>query len=387
MRASAIFCVFLTVGAFPSPSQQVQVVPDIAIAEAEYRDAQEASVHNDPNLEKDLFKADPEQIRRRIRRAASLSDDAMVKKGAYLDAIVLRFKDVRTRLGQSDNAKIPTAALRKDLEAQQGSTLDEEERLNGLLHDLPEGDEYLLVRRALEDELATLVNLQNNIALRIRSLDTIDKSQQAIQDSASGATLAQKLDDVIKLWGQEKDATIRQRTHWANLYTTMEQAVDKKDSSPAPQGAPRKGGGKEPHGQTTSVSPSGSSPASRGVPGLAGTWAYRSQPGAWTGYGEPEMVTLQLYEESGTLHGTYAARLPVRSGVHEIRLSLEGPPQPGNVVRLHWTSQVPAAEGEMEMKLSPDGRLLVERSQSGDAFIPRGMEVLLPQQSISDARP
>jgi hypothetical protein len=56
-------------------------------------------------------------------------------------------------------------------------------------------------------------------------------------------------------------------------------------------------------------------------------------------------------------------------------------------VRLHWTSQVPAAEGEMEMKLSPDGRLLVERSQSGDAFIPRGMEVLLPQQSISDARP
>jgi hypothetical protein len=386
MRASTICCAFLMAGVFPCPGQQVQVVPDIAIAEAEYRDAHEAWLHNDPNLEKDLFKGDPEQIRRRIRRAASLSDDAMVKKETYLDAIVLRLKDVRAHLSQStDDGKIPTAALRKNLEAQQASMLDEQERLNGSLRDLPEGDEYLLVRRALEDERSSLVNLQNNIALRIRSLDTIDKAQQAIQDSASGNTLAQKLDDVVKLWGQEKDATIRQRTRWANLYTTMEQAVDKK--GPAPQGTPRKGAGKEPHGQTTSVSPSGSSPASRGVPGLAGTWAYRSQPGAWTGYGEPEMVTLQLHEESGTVRGTYAARLPVRSGVHEILLSLEGPRQPGNVARLHWTSQIPPAEGEIEMKLSPDGRLLVERSQSGDAFIPRGMEVLLPQQSIRDARP
>ena len=57
--------------------QALRLVPDIAVAEAEYRDAQEAWIQNDPTLEKDLFKANPEEVRRRIHRAAALADDVM----------------------------------------------------------------------------------------------------------------------------------------------------------------------------------------------------------------------------------------------------------------------------------------------------------------------
>ena len=91
------------------------------------------------------------------------------------------------------------------------------------------------------------------------------------------------------------------------------------------------------------------------------------------------MVKLDLHiDASGAVRGTYAARLPVRSGVHDIQLSLEGQAQPSAMsAQVHWRSQTPAAEGEMEIKVGSDGRMLVTRTQSNDSYIPRGMEVLL----------
>jgi len=112
------------------------------------------------------------------------------------------------------------------------------------------------------------------------------------------------------------------------------------------------------------------------APGLAGAWVYRSQPGAWSGYGEPESVALELHRDGALLRGTYTARLPVAGGVNAVQLSLAGPWSAGSTVRLHWTSQTPVAEGEMECKLASDGRLFVERIQSRDSYIPLGMEVL-----------
>jgi hypothetical protein len=117
---------------------------------------------------------------------------------------------------------------------------------------------------------------------------------------------------------------------------------------------------------------------------------YRSQPGAWSGYGEPEMVTLELQRElrpdGAVLSGTYTARLPVRSGVNPVQLLLVGPWPAGSTVRLHWTSQTPATEGEMEFKLASDGRLFVERIQSRDSYIPLGMEVLVRFKAPSPGR-
>jgi hypothetical protein len=374
MRILNFFPAILLLCALPCLGQHVEVIPDIAIAEAEYRDANEACLQNDPSLERDLFTADPEQVRRRIHRAASLRDDAMAKKEVYLKAVILRLQNLRSRLSQGENGTIPTGTLRKSLEAQQAHTLDEQVKVEGQLRDLPEGDEYLLVRRALDEERTNLINLQNNIAQRIRSLESIDKAQQAIQSASGGDSLAQKLDEVVKLWGQERDSTTHQRSHWAQLYTAMEQALDKKGPQP---GTPRKASPKKPSGSAAPAP--GSLPPSVRAAGFAGTWAYRSQPGAWTGYGEPEKVTLELRPESDTLRGTYTARLAVRSGFHDVQLALAGPRRSGSAIRLHWISQTPAAEGEMDLKLGTDGRLLVERSQSGDGYIPRGMEVLLPQ--------
>src|ERR1035438_2622913 len=99
--------------------QALRLVPDIAVAEAEYRDAQEAWIRNDPTLEKDLFKANPEEMRRRIHRAAALADDVMVKKEAYFGLFIQRMQDMRTRLNQMPDSGIPVESLKKDLDGQQ----------------------------------------------------------------------------------------------------------------------------------------------------------------------------------------------------------------------------------------------------------------------------
>ena len=374
MKACNLVCALLLAGFRPCPAQHVEVVPDIAIAEAEYHDANEAWLRNDPNLEADLFKGDPEQMRRRIHTAAGLRDDAMAKKETYLSAMIGRLEDMRSRLNQPAAGRIPIETLRRNWEADQTRTLDEQRRVEGLLADLPEGDEYLLVRRAYDEERSSLIKLQNEIALRIRSLDSLDKAQQAIQNASGGDALVQQMNGIISLWDQERAAAARQRSLWANLYVSMEQSLDKKVPGPQRRSPAPRGSEKELRRQ---VAAAGVPAQAAGSTAFTGTWIYHSQPGAWTGYGEPETATLEIREESGALRGTYTARLPVRNGLHEIRLLLTGERQPGNSVRLRWKSVAPAAEGEMDLKLGADGRLLVERVRSSDAYIPRGMEVLL----------
>lgn len=371
MRIALTIPALLVALASLAPSQNVTLLPDIGVAQAEYHDALEAWLHNDSDLERDLLKGDPEQMRLRVKRAAALRDEVMVKKQAYLELIIHRLRETRAHLAPANASEIPVADLKKDLEAQHGRMLGEQERLEEFLRDLPVGDEYLMVRRALEAERTSLVSLQNTIALRIRSLDTLNISQEAIRGASRGETEAQRLDEVLKVWDQEREAVIRQRSGWASLYKTMEKAID--DSAASPKKVPS--GSKRNSPKSKQPAPPVQPPAGKASP-LTGTWVYRSQPGAWSGYSEPEMVTLELHQDGTALRGTYTARLPVRSGMHTVQLSLSGASLAAGAVRLHWTSQTPLTEGEMELKLGSDGRLFVERSESGDSYIPVGMEVL-----------
>jgi uncharacterized protein (UPF0305 family) len=357
--------------------QALRLVPDIAVAEAEYRDAQQAWIENDPTLEKDLYKGNPEEMRRRIHRAAALADDVMVKKEAYFSLFVQRLEDMRAKLNQTQDPGMPTEALKKDLDEQQTRLLGDQDRLELLLRDLPPGDEYLLVRRQLEGERSDLVNAQNNIAMRIRSLDNIDKAQQSTQGSQD---FAAKMDEILKVWEQERASVERQRPAYARLYQLYEESLGK----PSAAGTPKTAAAVAPAPSKSKAAPAArtaapvTSPAA-GQAGISGVWTYASQPGGWTGYGEPEMVKLDLrIDAGGAVRGTYAARLPVHSGVSDVELSLEGQAKPAAMsAQVHWRSQTPAAEGEMEIKVGSDGRMLLERTQSSDSYIPCGMEVLL----------
>jgi hypothetical protein len=270
MHISNCFRTLLFFWAIACMGQRVEVIPDIVVAEAAYRDANEACLKNDPNLQRDLFKGDPEQVRRRIHRAASLRDDAMVKKEVYLKAEIQRLQSLSTRLTQGEIGTIPTDAERKSLESQQAHTLAEQSRVEGELRDLPEGNEYASKRRDLDAERTHLINVQNTIAQRLQSLDSIDKAQQAILNDSSGASLAQKLDVIVKLWEQERDDASRQRATWAQLYAAMERAVNKKSPD---QATPQKPSKKAPR----SAAPAPGSPSARagGASGTTDTWACR----------------------------------------------------------------------------------------------------------------
>ena len=146
-----------------------------------------------------------------------------------------------------------------------------------------------------------------------------------------------------------------------------------------------------PKGPATAAAPRAPAAAPKAAPeavltlppaaGLSGAWMYTSAPGAWVGYGEPEAVRLELKADgSGAVRGTYGARLPGKDGMHEFHLTVEGQTQPGATsARLHWRCQEPPAEGELEVRTGADGRLLAQRTQSSDSYVPRGMEVLLRQ--------
>jgi hypothetical protein len=256
MTTSNCVRAILLLWALPSPGQHVSVIPDLAIAEAEYRDANEASLHNDPNLERELFNADPEQVRRRIRRAASLRDDAMLKKDVYLKAEIQRLQSLRNGMKLEEKGAIPTESERKSLEDQQARTLAEQGAVEKQLSDLPEDGESLPRRRALDQERIHLINLLSGIAQHIQSLDRIDNAQQAIEDASGGESLTQRMDEIVKLWEQERESASRQRAHWAQLYTAMEQAVNAKGPVP---GTPRKGSKRKP---SPPVAPQPGSPPS-----------------------------------------------------------------------------------------------------------------------------
>jgi len=347
--------------------QILRMQPDVATAEAAYRDAEDAWLRSDPSLEKDLFTISPQEAHRRIKQNGLLRDDVMVKKEGYLDVLIQRTEQMRSRLMESDDGMIPAEAVKKYLEQQRAQILADQDRLEQLIRDLPPGDEYLLVRRPLEDERMRLVNLANAVDKRILSLESLDKAQQAIEGASAGDPLAQKLESILQLWREERAANARQRYGWAAYYAAMDRAV-----AAQPAATTAKGKGK------TAVSAHVPMPAPNAPKPSrwAGAWVYHSQPGAWTGYGEPGMVTLELHEEGGALRGSYTARLPVKSATHQVQLAVEAIRVSATSATLHWKSTTPLAEGEMELKLSPDGRLLVERSHSGDSYIPLGAEVL-----------
>lgn len=358
---TAGFVIFALVTISGSSAQVPRLVPDIAVAEAEYRDAQAAWMANDPDLEKDLYRVNPEEMRGRIRRAAALRDTVMVKKSAYLGMLVQRLQGMKTRLDQGALGTLPAEQLKQDLEAQQSRLLDDQERLEALMRDLPQGDEYLLVRRSLEAERTELIGLQNNVAMRIRTLSAAAKAQTAVDATAKPDQLNEKLESVMKIWEAERASAARQRTTWAEIYKLMEKSLDGKP------------------GEAVGAQPLGRAPvtAARPAPKVR-TWVYQSLPNAWTGYGEPQDVTLQLSGEDSALTGSYAGRLPVRGGTSQVNLILKGNRQ-GDTATLRWTSLKPPADGVLKLKFNSDGRVLVERTESSDSFIPRGMEVLSPR--------
>lgn len=233
----------------------MEVIPDIAAAETEYRDANEACLNNDPNLERDLFSADTEQVRRRIHRAASLREDAMMKKEVYLTAEIQRLRNLRSRLVEGDLGNIPTGWERKSLQIEQALTLQEQGRVEGELRDLPGDDEYAPKRRVFDQERIHLIDIQNTIAERLQALDSIERAQRSLHSAAGVDVLAQELDETVKIWEQERDGAKRQRAHWGQLYVAMEQALSKKAPDPA---APRKGSPKKPPGH---AAPSAGPPA------------------------------------------------------------------------------------------------------------------------------
>jgi len=370
--------------ALAAQAQQLSIPPgDIGMAEAAYRDAEEAWLRNDPGLEQDLLKVKPEEALRRIRRESALRDDVMAKKQTYLDELIKKVAVFRERLAQGTEGRLPAASIKKDLEQQQSRILAEQDRLEQLIADLPPGDEYTLVRRPLEDERTRLVNLQNNIAQRIRSIESLDKAQEGIAGSSKGDPLAQNLDLELKMWQDARDANAQQRKSWERIYAEMERAV--KESAAGPGGSPASGKnaartskGKDKPAVAAANVPSAATP-NTARPGLAGVWTYHSEPNAWTGYAEPATVTLELHEERGVLRGSYTARLPVKSETHQVQLTLEATQRSATAATMHWKSANPVAEGEMELKLGQDGRLLVERVKSGDSYIPLGSEVLSPK--------
>jgi hypothetical protein len=108
---------------------------------------------------------------------------------------------------------------------------------------------------------------------------------------------------------------------------------------------------------------------------------YRNSPNAWSGFGEPVRVGLELHRVGTGISGTYNARIPGRQDMRDLNLTLKGDEvAPGKAV-LSWVSQVPVAHGEITVQMGGDRRILVERSKSSDTYFPPGMEVLVPLQA------
>lgn len=350
--------------------------PSIAVAESEYREAQEAWLHNDPTLMDDLFKSNKEEIRGRIHRAASLRDAMMAKKDVYLTILIQRAEESRQRLAGviATGAMLPIQDMKAGLAQEQERLLSEQESLDALMRDLPQGDEYSLVRRELDKEKADLVNLQNAIALRMRSLDNAARSQQAVQDTSSTDGLAEKMAAIKKVWEDEHESTVRQRASWARLYSTMVQEIDAKGPAPAAPAAPPSE--KKTPAKTEARLSSRPVAESRV---LDGQWTYRSRPGAWSGPAEPSSVSLSLHLAAGQIFGTYEAKIPIRGDLRHVKLTFQGKTDDSKQARIPWTSRDPEAHGEISLQLASDGRVFVQILNPSDNYIPAGMEVLEPR--------
>ena len=344
---------------------------EIATAEVAFVEAEDAFLHADPTLERDLHKVSPAEAHRRIERAAGLANEAMNKRQVYLDLLILRTRQLRDHLAGLDTAHLPVEKLKSDLEQDQFRILAEQDSVEALIHDFS-GDDNLLIRHHLEDERARLVKLQNDTARQIRSLSSLGGDPGALRALLDKEQAG--MDAILKDYGEERESVARRQAGYARMYAEMHLSVDAVAAAPP--------------ARNTRAKPPKSSPGNRGAsapadtakaspaPALAGAWIYRSQPGGWTGYGEPAAVSLELRLEGDTLRGRYRARLPAKSGVHDVDLTLEGPAVPADSAKLHWKSVRPAAEGDLLLKLGADGRLLIERPLAGDSFVPVGSEVL-----------
>jgi hypothetical protein len=358
-------------------AQSVRVVPNMAVAESEYRDALEAWLRNDPNLEQDLYRRSREEMRTRIHRAASLRDDAMSKKEVYLGFLAGHFEDIRARLAIPAAGGIPVEQIKRGLEQERARLRAEQERLESLIQDGPQGDEY---RRTMEAEKSDLIALQNTVDLRMRSLERIGASQRADAETDAEA-LGEKLDEIGRVWASEHDRAVRERASWVRYYKDLEDSLSHNTDA----------GGPHPAGRRTSRSRDGNNPSAQPAAAtqpasmsgrlrtMDGAWVYASRPGAWTGFGEPQSVQLELKRDGTDIEGTYVARLPGLRDMRQLNLSFHGRLLSAREAKVQWVSQRPVAHGEMELKLGSDGRLLVQRLSSDDSYIPTGMEVLLPR--------
>jgi hypothetical protein len=360
-------------------AQTIRIEPSIGTAEDQYRQAQEDWLREDtPALAAELLSGPPAVIHQRIRRAATLRDTMMEKKDVYLDLIIKRFGETRARLANVSGAKLPVSDLKNDLDEQQTLILADQERLEALMHDLPQGDEYALVMRELQAQHADLVNVQNALAQRMRLLDKMDQAQQAAGQIEGKESIDQKLDAIGKIWEEERQKTKEQRAKWAKLYATMDKEVDQ-GKAPVVAPAGKSTSPAEISANTRSVAAPLPADPAKAPRTFAGSWVYRSQPGAWSGFGEPESAQLTLVVLNGKITGTYVARIPGPRDMRDLNLRLTGEQVSAREATIRWTSEMPATEGDMTLSLGGDGRIMLKRTRAGDTYVPRGAEVLSPR--------
>ena len=327
-----------------SNAQTIHLVPDLATAEADYRDAQAAWIRNDPDLEKDLLKADHAQMRKRIHHAASLRDDMMAKKETYYALLTQHFASVRTRiLGSADQRRIPAEQIRQSLQGELDRMKEEQDHVDSLLRELPGDEQYAVLRQAVEAEKKDLASLRSSIDARMSSLQTLagDRHGKLTDDP-----LAQKLDELAAAWEAERKRAANARLSWSRYYKDLD------DSLPAASGTQRNP--------------------------FEGSWVFRGQPGSWTTTaGEPLFILLELRNAGGWLQGTYQAQFRRERGRRAITLAVRGQLAGDDHVRLQWSSKKPAAQGELDLKLGSDGRLSVTRPSSiTGGGVPPGTDIL-----------
>ena len=379
---SGFLFLFAALPLFPQQRKVVADPPSLGEAERDYRNAQQEWLNADPNLEADFLKGNPREIHNRITRSAALKDEMMQKKAVYLDLVVAHFAETRARLSSAKGVDLPIPEMRQRLEAEQTRVLSEIERLDDLIRDFSQDDLYAIVVHNMNAERAQLAEVQLSLAKQIRSLDSIGNAQDAIKRIEARDPLDQKLEAISKVWEQERESVRVQREHWKNYYAEMSREVDGGKSpatvasnSPAVNPAPA------PASAKPRVTPPTKAQGPAKPADFEGKWVYTSSPNAWTGFGEPVRVALELHYSGKTLSGAYTARLPGRQDVRDLDLTLSGEVvSPGKAV-LRWISKTPAARGELTVQLGGDRRLLLERTTSSDTYVPRGMEVLVPQQA------
>ena len=212
-------------------AQVVQVVPDPGAAETQYRDAEEAWIKADPNLEADLYRVRPDEMRKRIRRVAILRDDAMVKKTSFLDFMVKRMDDVQKRMNAEASLAIPTQDFRKDLEEEQTRLREEQDRVKARLQELPKGQEYAQIKDTIEAEQADLLSLRSTVEQRVHALDELSKAQETAAGLTQDENLSARIGELRGIWEGERDRSERSRKTWARYYSELEKSLGKSGPS------------------------------------------------------------------------------------------------------------------------------------------------------------